>query len=56
MHNPKFEVVLFRELPEDHSPGDNLSGSSEDLLQRGGGGGQCIYDFGERYEIKHAFQ
>ena len=36
-------------LTEDYSLGDSLSGSSEELLQRvgGGGGGQYIYDFGE---------
>ena len=49
-------VQFYLGLTEDYSPGHSLSGSSEDLLQRGGGGGQCKYDFGERYEIKHSFQ
>ena len=40
---------------EDYSPGDSISESSEKLLQRGGCGGQNIYDFreGGDHAIKH---
>ena len=35
---------------------DSLSNSSEELLQRGKGGGQHICDFGEGgYKVKHTF-
>ena len=34
-------------LTEDYSPGDSLSDSSEELLQRGGERGQHESDFGE---------
>ena len=40
---------------EDYSSGDSISDSSEKLLQRGGRGGQNIYDFreGGDHAIKH---
>ena len=34
-------------LTEDYSPGDSLSDSSEELLQRGGVEGPYICEFGE---------
>ena len=39
MHNLKVvSEILFEDLTEDYSLGDSLSGSSEELLQRGKGG------------------
>ena len=52
------QVKFYLGQNEDCSQGDSTSGSSEKLLQRGGdGGGQNIYDFGERkiHTVKHIF-
>ena len=42
---------------EDCWPGDSTSDNSEKLLQRGGGGGQHVYDFVERriHAVRHMF-
>lgn len=48
MYNLKIvSQVLFGDLTEEHRPGDSLSGSSEELLQRGKEG-QCVCDLGEQ--------
>ena len=38
-----YEFSYIWGLAKDNSQGDSLSESSEELLQRGGGGGQYIY-------------
>ena len=49
--------VKFWGQNEDYSPGDSVSNSSEKLLQRGQGEGQCICESGdgEIHAIKHIF-
>ena len=48
---------FYLEQNEDYSLKDNISDSSEKLLQRGRGEGQYIVDFGEGgvHAIKHIF-
>ena len=53
MHNLKVEnYVLFRELTEDYSPEDSLSGSSEELFQRGKGGARIYTSFVDKIKNK----
>ena len=40
-------VKFYLGQKEDYSPGDSISDSSEELLQRGGGKVSIIYDFSE---------
>ena len=50
-------VKFYLGQNEDYSLGDSISDSSEKLLQKGGGEGQYIYDFGEGevHAIKHIY-
>ena len=53
----ELQVKLYLGQNEDCSLGDSISDSSEKLLQRGGGEGQYLCDFGEGgvHAIKHIF-
>ena len=53
----KLWVKLYLGQREDYSPGNSISDSSEELLQRGKGEGQYICDFGEGGygAVKHTF-
>ena len=44
-HCKSWVSVLFRDLTEDYSPGDNLSDNSEERLQRGRGGARIYMNF-----------
>ena len=47
MHNLEVSSkVLFGDLTEDYRPGDSLSGSSEELLQRAEGGARMYRRIG----------
>jgi len=50
-------VKLYLGQREGYSPGNSISDSSEELLQRGKGEGQYICDFGEGGygAVKHTF-
>ena len=55
MHNLRVaSYVLFGNLTEDHSLGDRLSNSSEELLQRGRGG--YIGGFAENKQTNHGVE
>ena len=53
----ELQVKLCLGQNEDCNLGDSISDSSEKLLQRGGGEGQYLCDFGEGgiHVIKHIF-